>query len=308
MGLRVIKINDYVPSKVFKNEDFEKIIDTSDEWIKSRTGIEQRHFVENEDTSDLALKVAEKFKEEDLSKVDVILVATFTPDYITPSIASLIQKELDIKEDTIAFDFNMACSGFVAGLKVLDSMLESNRRGIIIGAETISKVLDFSDRKTSILFGDGAAGVLVEKNDEEMFFDIGSRGDCEVLVAFGETSQKKDNKKLFMEGKEVFRFATAILTQSLNTTLEKYKIDIEEIDYFVFHQANKRIIEHVRKKFKLPEEKIFMNLQKFGNTSSASIPLALKEMSDKNILKENDRVFLSGFGGGLSWASTIIKW
>lgn len=308
MGLKVIKISNYVPSKVVKNEDFEKTLDTSDEWIRSRTGIEERRFVEEEDTSDLALKVADNFKDEDLSKVDVILVATFTPDVLTPSIASLIQKELDIKEDTIAFDFNMACSGFVAGLKVLNSMLDTNRRGILVGAETISKVLDFSDRQTSILFGDGAAGVLVEKNEEEMFFDIGSRGDSEVLVAFGETSVKKDNKKLHMEGKEVFRFATSILTQSLNKTLEKYEMDINEIDYFVFHQANKRIIEHVRKKFNIPESKIFMNLQKYGNTSSASIPLALNEMKEKNILKENDKVFLSGFGGGLSWASTIIKW
>lgn len=308
MGLKILSINDYLPSNIITNSDLEKNLDTSDEWIRSRTGIEERRFVENEDTSNLALKACEKFKEEDLSKVDAILVATFTPDYITPSIASLIQRDLGIKEDTIAFDFNMACSGFVAGLKLLDSLLENGRQGILVGAETISKVLDFEDRKTSILFGDGAAGVLVEKNQNKMFFDIGSRGDDQVLKAFGLTSGKVEKRKLQMEGKEVFRFATKILSQSLNKTLDNYGLDISEIDYFVFHQANQRIIENVGKKFKLPHKKLFMNLQKYGNTSAASIPLALSEMSKKDMLKDNDKVFVAGFGGGLTWASTILEW
>lgn len=169
MGLKIIKTSRYVPPKIVTNDEFAKIMDTSDEWIRSRTGIETRRFAEDEDTSDLALKAVEKFRDEDLSNVDVVLVATFTPDLITPSIASMIQKELNIKNESIAFDFNMACSGFVAGLKVMDSLLDTGKRGILVGAETISKVLDMEDRTTSILFGDGAGAALVEKNEEKSF-------------------------------------------------------------------------------------------------------------------------------------------
>lgn len=308
MGLKILKTSKYLPSKKVSNNYFEQIMETSDEWIKSRTGIEERRFVEDEDTSNIAMKVSDKFKDEDLSKVDVILVATFTPDLLTPSISSVVQKHLNIKEDVIAFDFNMACSGFVSGLKLMDSLLENNRRGILIGAETISKVLDFNDRKTCILFGDGGAGVLVEKNQEKLHFEIGSRGEFEVLNSIGIKANQDSKSYLKMEGKEVFRFATKVIPENLEKLLDKYKMNIEEIDYFVFHQANKRIIDFVQKKYKLPEEKIYTNLEKYGNTSSASIPLVLDDMNEQNMLKEGDKIFLAGFGGGLAWASTIIKW
>lgn len=308
MGLKFIKTSRYVPLKKVTNDDFAKIMDTSDEWIRSRTGIEARRFVEDEDTSDLALKAVEKFKSEDLSKVDVVLVATFTPDFITPSIASIIQKDLNIDEDCIAFDFNMACSGFVAGLKVMDSLLTIGRRGILVGAETISKVLDMEDRTTSILFGDGAGAALVEKNDEELVFDIGSSGDCEVLHALGRTTDSSRDKALRMDGKAVFRFATHTMLESVSKVLTKSNLEYEDIDYYVFHQANKRIIEHVRKKLNLSEDKFYTNLQNYGNTSAASIPIALDEMNEKGYFRENMKIVLSGFGGGLSWASTVITW
>ena len=308
MGLKIIKTSRYVPPKIVTNDEFAKIMDTSDEWIRSRTGIETRRFAEDEDTSDLALKAVEKFRDEDLSNVDVVLVATFTPDLITPSIASMIQKELNIKNDSIAFDFNMACSGFVAGLKVMDSLLDTGKRGILVGAETISKVLDMEDRTTSILFGDGAGAALVEKNEEKSFFDIGSSGDFESLHALGRVNNPDRDVALRMEGKAVFRFATNIMVESVFKVLEKANLEYEDIDYYVFHQANKRIIEHVRKKLGLDENKFYMNLQNYGNTSAASIPIALDEMNEKGYFRENMKIVLSGFGGGLSWASTVITW
>lgn len=308
MGLKFIKTSRYIPPKKVTNDDLAKVMDTNDEWIRARTGIEARRFAEGEDTSDLALRAVEKFKEEDLSKVDVILVATFTPDFITPSIASIIQKELNIHNECIAFDFNMACSGFVAGLKVMDSLLNKGRRGILIGAETISKVLDMEDRTTAILFGDGAGAVLLEKNDDKLVFDIGSSGDCDVLHAMGRTVDLEKDIALRMDGKSVFRFATNIMVESVSEVLKEANLNYEDIDYYVFHQANKRIIEHVRKKLKLPEEKFYMNLQNYGNTSAASIPIAIDEMNEKGYFREDMKIVLSGFGGGLSWASTVITW
>lgn len=308
MGLKFIKTSRYIPPKKVTNDDLAKIMDTNDEWIRARTGIEARRFAEGEDTSDLALRAVEKFKEEDLSKVDVILVATFTPDFITPSIASIIQKELNIHNECIAFDFNMACSGFVAGLKVMDSLLNKGRRGILVGAETISKVLDMEDRTTAILFGDGAGAVLLEKNDDKLVFDIGSSGDCDVLHAMGRTVDLEKDIALRMDGKSVFRFATNIMVESVSEVLKEANLNYEDIDYYVFHQANKRIIEHVRKKLKLPEEKFYMNLQNYGNTSAASIPIAIDEMNEKGYFREDMKIVFSGFGGGLSWASTVITW
>lgn len=308
MGLKFIKTSRYVPPKKVTNDDLAKLMDTNDEWIRTRTGIEARRFAEGEDTSDLALKAVEKFKEEDLSKVDVVLVATFTPDFITPSIASIIQKELNIHNECIAFDFNMACSGFVAGLKVMDSLLNTGKRGILVGAETISKVLDMEDRTTVILFGDGAGAALLEKNDDKLVFDIGSSGDCEVLHAMGRIVDLEKDTALRMDGKSVFRFATNIMVKSVSKVLEEANLNYEDIDYYVFHQANKRIIEHVRKKLNLPEEKFYMNLQNYGNTSAASIPIAIDEMNEKGYFREEMKIVLSGFGGGLSWASTVITW
>ncbi len=308
MGIKILRTSRYVPPRVVENCEFEAVIDTSDEWIRERTGIERRHFVELEDTSDLALNAVEAFKNEDLSKVDAIIVATFTPDLITPSIASIIQKELAIKEDVMAFDFNMACSGFVAGLRLADSLIEEGRRAIVVGAEVISKVMDLTDRRTCILFGDGAGAVLLEKNSEPSFYDVGSRGDFDNLHALGRTSNPNADRALFMEGKEVFRFATDIMVKTIERTLNKAELSLEDIDHFVCHQANSRIISHVQKKLKLDPEKFFMNLQNYGNTSAASIPIALDEMNEKGLLKEGQKVVLAGFGGGLSWASTVIDW
>ena len=308
MGIKILRTSRYVPPRVVENCEFEAVIDTSDEWIRERTGIERRHFVELEDTSDLALNAVEAFKNEDLSKVDAIIVATFTPDLITPSIASIIQKELGIKEDVMAFDFNMACSGFVAGLRLADSLIEEGRRAIVVGAEVISKVMDLTDRRTCILFGDGAGAVLLEKNSEPSFYDVGSRGDFDNLHALGRTSNPNADRALFMEGKEVFRFATDIMVKTIERTLNKAELSLEDIDHFVCHQANSRIISHVQKKLKLDPEKFFMNLQNYGNTSAASIPIALDEMNEKGLLKEGQKVVLAGFGGGLSWASTVIDW
>lgn len=308
MGIKILKTSRYVPPRVVENSDFEKIIETSDEWIRERTGIERRHFVEVEDTSDLALKAVEAFRNEDLSNVDAVIVATFTPDFITPSIASIIQRDLGIKEDVMAFDFNMACSGFVAGLRLAESLIGVGRRAIVVGAEVISKVMDLKDRRTAILFGDGAGAVLLEKTAAKSHFDVGSRGDFDNLHALGRTSNPNADRALYMEGKEVFRFATDIMVKTIERTLEKAEMSFGEIDHFVCHQANSRIISHVQRKLKLEPEKFFMNLQNYGNTSAASIPIALDEMNEKGLLKEGQKVVLAGFGGGLSWASTVIEW
>ncbi|MDL2310668.1 ketoacyl-ACP synthase III [Peptostreptococcaceae bacterium OttesenSCG-928-C18] len=307
MGLKILETSSYLPSNIVTNDDFAKYLETSDEWISSRTGIKERRFSLDDDTSNLAYKSVDKLNIKDKGKIDLVLVATFTSDKAMPSIASSIQKRLGLKESIFAMDFNMACSGFVAGLNLCEKYLDNGRQAILIGSEMISKTLDKNDRSTVVLFGDGAGAVLIEKNDNRQYFEIGTRPNEESLKLDARSISEKNNY-ISMNGKEVFRFATETLPITIGNLLEDKNMTINDVDYVVCHQANYRILNHVAKKTKIPAEKFYMNLDKYGNTSAASIPIVLDEMNKKNLLKRGMKIVIVGFGAGLSWIGTVIEW
>ena len=237
----------------------------------------------------------------------MVVVATFTSDKGMPTISAGIQKFLGLKEDIFAIDFNMACSGFVAGLNICERFLEPGRQAILVGAEVISKYLDKEDRNTVVLFGDGAGAVLLEKHEGKLYFENGINANDNALTL----DYKKiggDEKLIGMEGKEVFRFAVDILPKVINNLLEKNNLSITDIDHIVCHQANYRILNSVSKKMKISIEKLYMNLDSYGNTSAATIPIALDEMNKKGLLKRGEKIIMVGFGAGLSWSGTLIEW
>lgn len=314
MSFEVVSTGRYVPEKVVTNEDFVSKIDTTDEWIVSRTGIECRRYVENQTTADLGVLAAQKAIEKGnipKEKIKVVIVATFTPDYLTPSVACLIQQQLQLPEDILSLDINGACSGFIYGMMLCDSLLTSFSEDeyiLLIGTEVISKLLNFEDRGTCILFGDGAGAVILKKREGALgYFSVGSRGTSKELGCFG-VDGNGSKPQVYMNGKEVFRFATATIVQCIEDVIEKNRVQKEEIDYVVCHQANKRIIDYAQKKSKISSEKFYVNIAEYGNTSSASIPIALDEMAEKNLLQRGMKVLMVGFGGGLTWGGTLIEW
>ena len=314
MSFEVVSTGRYVPEKVVTNEDFVSKIDTTDEWIVSRTGIECRRYVENQTTADLGVLAAQKAIEKGnipKEKIKAVIVATFTPDYLTPSVACLIQQQLQLPEDILSLDINGACSGFIYGMMLCDSLLTSFSEDeyiLLIGTEVISKLLNFEDRGTCILFGDGAGAVILKKREGALgYFSVGSRGTSKELGCFGVDSNGS-KPQVYMNGKEVFRFATATIVQCIEDVIEKNRVQKEEIDYVVCHQANKRIIDYAQKKSKISSEKFYVNIAEYGNTSSASIPIALDEMAEKNLLQRGMKVLMVGFGGGLTWGGTLIEW
>lgn len=307
MGFKILETSSYLPSNIVKNDYFATYLDTSDEWISSRTGIKERRISIDEDTSDLVYKAVKKLKIDNIEKIDMVVVATFTSDKGMPTISAGIQKFLGLKEDIFAIDFNMACSGFVAGLNICERFLEPGRQAILVGAEVISKYLDKEDRNTVVLFGDGAGAVLLEKHEGKLYFENGINANDNALTL----DYKKiggDEKLIGMEGKEVFRFAVDILPKVINNLLEKNNLSITDIDHIVCHQANYRILNSVSKKMKISIEKLYMNLDSYGNTSAATIPIALDEMNKKGLLKRGEKIIMVGFGAGLSWSGTLIEW
>lgn len=314
MGFDIISTGAYAPDNIVDNKYFEEFLDTSNEWILERTGIERRHFTKDEDTSDLALKAAINAIEKgniDKDNIKLVVVATFTGEYLTPSVACLVQKKLNLNENIMAFDINAACSGFVYGMKVVDSLLSTMGEedvALLIGSEVISKVLNFKDRNTCILFGDGAGAAILKKNNSKSgFYYLGARGDEESLACPSVNLKDKD-PTVIMNGQEVFKFAVSTLTSSIKNLLDQSGLTVDDIGMFICHQANKRILASVSRKLKIPEEKIYKNLQDFGNTSAASIPLALNEVNDKGLMKRGDKVIFAGFGAGLTWGSVLIEW
>ncbi len=314
MGFDIIATSKYLPKNIVSNVDLEKIVDTSDEWIYERTGIKNRHYSDGESTVDLAYKAAFELIERsniDREKIRAIIVPTFSPDYLTPSVSCLLQEKLNLSEDIFAFDINAACSGFIYALKLADGILDGMKDDeylLIAGAECISKVLDFEDRTTCILFGDGSGCVLLKKNnDKKSIFSIGARGGKSELSCAG---VNKLGLKPFvqMDGKSVFRFATRTMTACIFDVLDKSGISKDDLDYVVCHQANKRIIDYAQKKLGIAKERFYVNIEKYGNTSSASIPIALAEMDENNLLKRGMKILLVGFGGGLTWGGTLIEW
>ena len=320
----ILGIGSYLPSKILDNHYFEKIMDTSDEWIKTRTGISERRIAnENESTSDLATKAASKaiqsanLKPQD---IDLIIVATATPDMAFPSTACIVQHNIEAK-NAAAFDISAACSGFIYAITIAKQFVENNvyKNVIVIGAETLSRVLDYDDRSTAILFGDGAGAVVVGSVEDGGILSTylgadGSGGDFLNIPAGGSklpaTYQTIDSRlhTIKMAGNDVYKFAVRIMGEASIKALEIAKLNTSDIDYLIPHQANIRIIEASAKRLKLGMDKVYVNLNKYGNMSAASIPVALDEAYREGKINKGDNIVLVGFGGGLTWGSSVINW
>lgn len=321
----VIGTGSFLPEKIITNHDLEKQVDTSDEWIVSRTGIKERRFVQKDvSTSDLAYKAGKKAIEAanlNPEDIDLIIVATMTPDMIMPSTACIVQDKLEAK-NAAAFDISAACSGFLYGLTIGNQMINSGlyKNILLIGAEVMSKVLDMDDRDTCVLFGDGAGAVVlgeVSKGKGILSTELGADGtgsDYLGIPAGGTkhpaTHKTVDDKMhyLKMAGKGVFKFAVRAMGNSSLEAVKKADLSLKDIDYMVPHQANIRIIQSAAKRMNLSMDKVKVNLEKYGNVSAGSIPIALDEAVRNDEINKGDNVVLVGFGGGLTWGSCLIKW
>lgn len=312
------------PEKVLTNFDFEKMIETSDEWITTRTGIKERRIAEPEvATSDLAYEASIKALEEssvDVSDIDGIIVGTITPDHIFPSSACLLQSKLGAKQ-AFAFDLLAGCSGFMYALHAAKGMIEGgdSKRLLVVGAETLSKIMNYEDRTTCILFGDGAGAAVLSTSDTPGILSscLGANGDDWDLLYMPAGGSRMPTTKetlnngghfLKMEGREVFKEAVKAIQSSSLEAIKRADLTPEQIDLFIPHQANYRILEAVRKRIGLPEEKVFSNLDKYGNTSSASVPIALDEAVKQGRLKKGDIVLFSVFGAGFTWGASVVRW
>lgn len=319
---KISQVAHYLPPQVVTNDDLSQIMDTSDEWISSRTGIRKRHIVKDQQTSDLAIQVAEKLLAKaalSAEQIDFIIIATITPDSMMPSTAARVQAAIGAKR-AFAYDLSAACSGFVFALSMAEKLIASGayQRGIVIGAEVLSKTIDWEDRSTAVLFGDGAGGVLLEADDHPHFLaeSLGTDGSRGQGLQSGNTGlQSPYSKKsahsayLQMDGRAIFDFAIRDVTKSIAELLQKEAIAVDDIDYFFLHQANIRILEKMAKKLGVSNQKFPTNLAHYGNTSAATIPILLSEcVADGRIqLDSGQTIVLSGFGGGLTWGTLIFK-
>lgn len=310
-GLKIVSTGRALPAKVVTNDDMSRLVETSDEWIASRTGIRTRHFCEGESQADLAAGAASAALER--GKVDVedlcaCIVATVTPDCSAPTSACLLQQRLGLPEDIPCFDMNVGCTGFIYALQVARGfLLQSNRPyALVIGAEALSHITDFTDRGTCVLFGDGAGAAVVTLEEDSLYAcTLGARGDAEAIFIEGPGPERP---YIHMDGQKVFRFAVEAVPHCIHTLLGETGLGLEDIDWFVPHQANKRIIDHVAKKLKVPNEKFYQNMMRYGNTSAASIPIALDEMAEQGLLKRGQKILCVGFGAGLTWGGALLEW
>ena len=318
---KITQVAHYSPTQVISNQDLSERMDTSDEWIASRTGIRKRHISQTETTSDLAAEVANRLlKKSGLAaeQLDFIFVATISPDSMMPSTAARVQAKVGA-DKAFAFDVTAACSGFVFALATAEKFIRSGqyKRGLVIGSETLSKVIDWEDRTTAVLFGDGAGGVLLESSEQQTFlaeslYTDGSRGEVLQSSFVGLSSpysnKEVDHKYLSMDGRAVFDFAIRDVAKSIQSLLAAAPVAVDEIDYFFLHQANDRILDKIAKKIGVPREKLPANMMEYGNTSAASIPILLSECVDQGLIKLDGSqiILLSGFGGGLTWGTLLV--
>ena len=308
MNAGIIGIGRYVPNNIVTNKDLEKRLDTSDEWIRSRTGIEQRHIAENEETSDLAYEAAKKAIENagiTADQIGLIVVATVTQDRNFPSVACQIQERLGAKG--AAMDISAACSGFIYGMTVAKQFVESDsyEHVLVVGVEKLSKIVDWEDRNTAVLFGDGACAAIIGKVSEGrgiLAFELGADG------TGGKHLKLTQQNHIYMNGREVFKFAVRQMGESALGVLAKAGLTKEDVDYLVPHQANIRIMEAARERLDLPVEKMSKSVHKYGNTSAASIGISLVDDLEEGRIKDDDIIVLVGFGGGLTWGSIALKW
>lgn len=319
-------IGAYAPKKILTNFDLEKLVDTTDEWITKRTGIKERRIAsEDESTSDLGVKAASiaiQRADINIDEIDAVICATLSPDYLTmPSTASIISHKLGI-HGKMAFDISAACSGFVYLLNVARSFVQSNiyKNVLVVGAEKTSAFVDYTDRGTCILFGDGGGAAIVgqTKDKNQSIIDIHTAADGQyedLLVTPGCGSKNPCSQKVLderlnfmkMRGNEVFKIAVKTLTNDVIDILEKNSISPDEIDHFIPHQANYRIIEAVRAKLDFPLEKTVLTIHKYGNTSAASIPMAINDAYEEGRIKNGDLMLLDTFGGGFAWGSGLVR-
>ena len=321
MGTRIIGTGSCLPKTVVTNDDLSKIMDTSDEWISTRTGIRERHLVREETTAGMSAEAAMRAMENagvTAQEIDLIIVGTVSADHVTPACACEVQAAIGA-DRAVAFDINAACSGFMFALNIAHAYLQMGvyRTALVIGAETLSKIMDWSDRSTCVLFGDGAGAAIVRADDGRglLAFDQGSDGAKGGVLACANRSNNnplvetsKELEYVHMDGQEVYKFAVTAVPASLHRTIEAAGLTVEDIDYFALHQANIRILQAVAKRLKVSEDKFPISLDHCGNISAASVPILLDEMNRKGLLKPGMKIALSGFGGGLTWASAVLEW
>lgn len=323
-----------VPVGIVNNQDLTKLVETNDEWIRECTGIVRRHVAGSETTVSLAAEAAKRALADakaDAEEIDLIIVSTISSNVILPCTACEVQKEIGAV-NAFCFDLNAACTGFVLAYQTACAYLASGhcRAALVIGSECLSKLINWQDRGTCILFGDGAGAVVIRADEGQLYFPVvhsdGARGDALTCASRYDgryqtkiaelLHQKKNTDELFsetsyfmqMDGQTVFKFAVRSVPEVINEVLEKNHLQKEEIDWFLLHQANRRIVEAVAKRMEEPIEKFPMNLQEYGNTSSASIPLLLNEMNQKGMLESGQKIVLAGFGAGLTWGASILEW
>lgn len=309
MNVGIIGLGRYVPERVVTNFDLEKIMDTTDEWIRTRTGIEERRYADDDvNTSDMAFEAAKEALQDsgiEAHQIGLILVATVTPDMPFPSVSTMIQEKLGAK-NAAAMDISAACAGFMYGVITAKQFVESGTYPyvLVVGVEKLTKITNFEDRNTAVLFGDGAGAAIVGEVSEGrgiLSFELGADGS-------GGKHLTQNGAYLEMNGREVYKFAVRQMGESAENVIVKAGLTKEEVDFLVPHQANIRIMEASRLRLGLPEEKMSTTIKQFGNTSAASIPIALKEELLAGKVKDDDVVVLVGFGGGLTWGAICLKW
>ncbi|HJQ74177.1 MAG TPA: beta-ketoacyl-ACP synthase III [Gaiellaceae bacterium] len=308
----------YAPDRVVTNAELSKLVETSDEWIVERTGIRERRIAADEQAlSDLSLPAARQALEQagvDGKDVDLLIVATVTPDMMFPSTSAILADQLGAA-DAAAYDLSAGCTGFMYALAQAYGMVAAglSRRALVVGGDVLSRILDWSDRSTVVLFGDGAGAVMLEPSEEPGFlaFELGADGaGGEHLWLPGSGSRTFEDPERFvkMNGREVFKFATRVLEHSARAVLERCDANVEDVDVYVPHQANVRIIDHATKKLGIPSERVVINVDRYGNTSSGSIPLALADAQADGRLGKGSLVLMTGMGAGLTWGSALMNW
>ncbi len=320
MRAQIIGTGSCLPEKIVTNEFLSTIVDTSDEWIMSRTGIRERHISVDETTASLSSEAARRAMEMagvTAEEIDLILVATCTADTLVPSTACLVQDEIGAV-NAVAYDLNAACSGFVFGLNMADMYMQAGmyRTALVIGAETLSRIVSWEDRSTCVIFADGAGAAVVRASEtgaiSSKLGSDGTKGGT-IYVKSRENynpfvPEQKPTDWLFMDGGEVFKFAVRKIPEAIRGALDDAGLTVDDIDWFLLHQANMRINEAIAKRLKIPMEKVPSNLDHVGNTSGGSVPILLDEVNREGLLKHGDKIVFAGFGAGLTWGVMILEW
>lgn len=312
-AIKLLGTGRHVPSRCLTNDDLSRLVDTSDQWIRERTGIVTRYLCgEGEGNTASALAAAKTAMgragvgPEDIG---VCVAATFTPDHATPSLACELHQRLGLAETTPAFDVNAACTGFLHALETARCLLAAGHLrapcALVVGSEVLSRITDFTDRSTCVLFGDGAAAAVIRLTDDAPYACVlGARGDAQILRSGGAGAA---DRFIHMDGQAVFRFAVDAVPRCIGAVLAQAGMTLEEVDHVICHQANSRIIDHVVRKLKAPPEKFYKNMDRYGNTSAASIPIALDELLEKGLARQGQIALCVGFGAGLTWGGILLK-